>query len=186
VSTTPPPSDRPTEPLAPVSAPRVHERVVEEPVAGVDPLVFAQLEDSLRSLRTAVVLLGLLSVAALAVGVYALIKSQEADRGSASSGRVARLDDRVDEMSRDLRRIRQSTSGTADRSDVDQVQRSVSGKANAEDVRNLQRTVARVQTQLADSKRDNDTSTALTQIDQRLDDLSRQVRQLQAEQQTQP
>jgi hypothetical protein len=186
MSTTPPPPDRPTEPLAPVSAPHVRERVVEEPVAAADPLLFAQLEDSLRSLRTAVVLLGLLSVAALAVAVYALIKSQEADRGSASSGRVARLDDRVDKVSTDLQRIRQSTSRAADRSDVDQVQRSVSGKATAEDVRKLQRTVAKVQTQVADSKRNDDTNTALDQIDQRLDDLSRQVRQLQAKQQTQP
>lgn len=125
-------------------------------------------------------------MAALAVAVYALIGSQEADRNSASSGRVARLDDRVDKLSRDLQRTRQSTSGTADQSDVNQVQRSLSEKANAADVRNLQRTVAKLQTQVADSKSNNDTSAAVDQIDQRLDDLSRQVRQLQAKQQTQP
>jgi len=183
MSTTPPPPDRPTEPLPPAGAPSVRERVVDEPVAAADPLVFARLEDSLRSLRTAVVLLGLLSVAALAVAVYALINSQEADRGSASSGRVARLDDRVDKLSRDLQRTRQSTSGTADRSDVDQVQRSVSEKADAEDVRSLQRTVAKLQAQVADAGSNDDTNAALDQIDQRLDDLSRQLRQVQSEQQ---
>ena len=125
-------------------------------------------------------------MAALAVAVYALIGSQEADRNSASSGRVARLDDRVDKLSRDLQRTRQSTSGTADQSDVNQVQRSLSEKASAEDVRKLRRTIAKLQTQLADAKSNSDTSAALDQIDQRLDDLSRQVRQLQAKQQTQP
>ena len=53
-------------------------------------------------------------------------------------------------------------------------------------MRKLQRTVAKLQTQVADSKSNNDTSAALDQIDQRLDYLSREVRPLQAKQQTQP
>jgi hypothetical protein len=187
MSTAPPPPDGPTEPLPPADAPRVRERLVEEPVApAADPLLLAHFEDALRSLRTAVVLLGLLSVAALGVAVYALIKGQEADRGSASSGRVSRLNDRVDRLSRDLQRTRESTSGTADATDVSRLQARLGDKADAADVGKLQRTVAKLQAQVTQSKSNNDTTAALDQVDQRLNDLSRQVRDLQDNQQPSP
>ena len=183
MATAPPPPDGPTEPLAPTGPAVVHQRLAEEPVVPADPLAIARFEDALRSLRTAVMLLGLLSVAALGVAVYALVTSQEADRGSASSGRVARLDERVDKLNRDLQRTRASTTGAADEGDVNQVQDRLSEKADSADVRKLERTVARLQTQV-DSN--DDARGALDQVDQRLDDLSRQVRELQAEQQTSP
>jgi hypothetical protein len=164
----------------------VRERYVEEPLVEADPLAVARVGDALRSLRTAVVLLGLLSVAALGLAVYALMQSQEADRGSASSGRVARLDDRVDRLSRDVQRTRESTTGTADQSDVNQVQDELSGKASSSDVRKLERTVGKLQTEVADAKSNDDTTAALDQVDQRLDDMSRQLRELQANQQTSP
>lgn len=183
MSTPPPPPDRPTEPLEPRAAPVARERFVDEPVEPVaDPLALARFDDALRSLRTAVVLLGLLSVAALGVAVYALLKGQDADRNSASSGRVVRLDDRVDRLSQDLQRTRQSTSGNADQSDVNQVQGRLSDKANATDVQRLERTVAKLQTQVTDSKNNDDTTAALDQVDQRLDDISRQVQELRAKQ----
>jgi hypothetical protein len=183
MSTVPPPPDGPTEPLTPAEPAIVDERLPAEPLAAADPLAIARFADALRSLRTAVVLLGLLSVAALGVAIYALVKSQEADQGSASSGRVATLDDRVDKLSRDLQRTRASTSGTADESDVNQVQDRLNEKASSADVRTLERTVAKLQTQLGSS---DDTGAALDQVDQRLDDLSRDLRDLQAEQQTSP
>jgi hypothetical protein len=187
MSTAPPPPDGPTEPLPPADAPRVRERLVEEPVVpAADPLPIVHFEDALRSLRTAVVLLGLLSVAALGVAVYALIKGQEADRGSAGSGRVSRLEDRVDRLSRDLQRTRESTRGTADAADVNRLQTRLGDKADAADVGKLQRTVAKLETQVAQSQSKTDTSTALDQVDQRLDDVSRQVRELQDTQQTSP
>ena len=183
MATAPPPPDGPTEPLPPSEPAIVDERLPAEPLVAADPMAIARFEDAVRSLRTAVVLLGLLSVAALGVAIYALVKSQEADRGSASSGRVARLDDRVDKLSSDLQRMRESTSGTADESDVNQVQDRLSEKASSADLRTLERTVAKLQTQVRSS---DDASAALDQVDQRLDDLSRDVRDLQAEQPTSP
>jgi polyhydroxyalkanoate synthesis regulator phasin len=187
MSTAPPPPDEPTEPLPPADAPRVRERLVDERViSAADPLPIVHFEDALRSLRTAVVLLGLLSVAALGVAVYALIKGQEADRASAGSNRVSRLNDRVDRLSSDLQRTRQSASGTADATDVNRLQTRLGDKADAADVGKLQRTVAKLQTQVTEFQSNNDTTAALDQVDQRLDDLSRQVRALQDNAQTSP
>ena len=179
----PPPPDGPTEPLPSAGQAIVDERLPAEPLVAAEPLAIARFEDALRSLRTAVVLLGLLAVAALGVAIYALVKSQEADRGSASSGRVATLDDRVDKLSRDPQRTRESTRGTADASDLNQVSNRLSDKASSADVRDLERTVAKLQTQVDSS---DDAGAALDQVDRRLDDLSREVRALQAEQQTSP
>ena len=179
----PPPPDGPTEPLPSAGPAIVDERLPAEPLVAAEPLAIARFEDALRSLRTAVVLLGLLAVAALGVAIYALVKSQEADRGSAGSGRVASLDDRVDKLSRDLQRTRESTSGSADASDLNQVRNRLSDKASSADVRDLERTVAKLQTQVDSS---DDAGAALDQVDRRLDDLSREVRALQAEQQTSP
>ena len=58
------------------------------------------LADRLRSLRTALVLVGLLALTALGVGLYALLTQEEEDdaRQGATSSSVKKLDERVDEL----------------------------------------------------------------------------------------
>ena len=182
MSTAPPPPDGPTEPLPPPEPAIVDERLPADPLVAADPLAIARFEDALRSLRTAVVLLGLLSVAALGVAVYALVKSQEPTKALPTAPVAsARRPGRQAEQGPPA--YPRDTSGTADESDVNQVQDQLSEKASSADVRTLERTVAKLQTQVTSS---DDAGAALDQVDQRLDDLSRDVRDLQAEQQTSP
>ncbi|MDX6691488.1 MAG: hypothetical protein QOG15_2945 [Solirubrobacteraceae bacterium] len=105
----PPPPDRPTEPLRPAPrAPVVEERVV---APAVDPnIILLRLEDAVASLRTGLMFVGVIAVAALAVGLYALLSNDDTSRGSrtglASDARVSRLSDRVDRLSRQVQDLR--------------------------------------------------------------------------------
>ena len=83
-------------------------------------------------------------------------------------------------------KMRETTSGAADESDVNRVQDDLSGKASTSEVRKLERAVGKLQTAVAESKDNDDTTAALDQVDQRLDDMARQLRDLQANQQTSP
>jgi hypothetical protein len=155
MSTTPPPPDRPTQPLRPIrpDPPVVEERYVapagvEERYvapAGVDSTtMLLALEDAVGALRTWLAIVGLVAVAALGIGVYALTKANDdSDRGSrsglASDERVSRLDDRVDRLSRQLQTLRAGSSGgdsTAELGDrLDELESTVEtlGKRNAPD-----------------------------------------------------
>lgn len=108
---TPEPPDRPTERLAPS---RTEHRVVEQaPVADLDAL--ARLEDAIASLRTGVMIAGVIAVAALGVALYAILRDDGGTAGSgASQERVSRLDDRVDRLSSQLQDARSSARGAAD------------------------------------------------------------------------
>ena len=79
------------------------EREVAAPVE--DPYRTELLLDQLRSLRTALAIVGLIAVAALAVAVYAVLtKDEVSDAGAgASSQQVADLDDRVDALEADVK-----------------------------------------------------------------------------------
>ena len=127
----------PTRPVRPVGEPR--QPHVRETVAGPDPVREEMLHDSLRSLRTALVLVGVLAVAALGVAVYALIQANDAkdtSNGSndqaASAARVSALDDRVDQLRADVYDKASKSSVSQLRSDVDQLQQDVS-KAKTQD-----------------------------------------------------
>ena len=65
-----------------------------------------QVLDRLNSLRTAVVLIGILAVAGLGVGLWALLtKEEESDaRRGASASEVRNLSDRVDQVEQDVQR----------------------------------------------------------------------------------
>ena len=96
--------DEPTRRLPPAEPPPVRERrtvVTGEP----DRAWAVALLDRLRPLRTAVALVGVVAVAALAVGLWALLSEQADDdeRRSASQARVAELSDRVDELEANVR-----------------------------------------------------------------------------------
>ena len=115
MSTNPPPPDRPTERLQPTPPP---PPVYEERVVGpaVDPgVVLLRLEDAVASLRTGLMVVGVIAIAALGVAIYALVKDDEGAGGSrsglASEERVADLDDRIDRISRQLQELRAGEGG---------------------------------------------------------------------------
>ena len=171
MSTPPLPPDRPTEPLVPraPAVPVAAERIVE-PV--VDPQWVARLEDQIRSLRTFMALLTLLSLAALGVGVYALIKAQDNEDQSASQTRVSRLDNRVDELESDLKR-------TSEENDVTRLEGRISGKADTTDVSQLRQQVTQLRTQIRTAgEGEADATKAAEDLGDRVDALSRQVQDL--------
>lgn len=124
----PPPPDRPTEPLHGARRPPVAEERVVAPAA--DPnLILRRLEDTVASLRTGLMIVGLIAVVALGAALYALL-SDDATRGGSRSGlasdeRVSRLDDRVDRLSRQLQSLRAGgdTAALGDR--VDALERTI-------------------------------------------------------------
>ena len=73
----------------------------EPPVVPVatGPDRIALLADDLRSLRTALILVGLLSLGALGAAVYAIVENEDDDEGRSSlRDRTGELDRRVDEL----------------------------------------------------------------------------------------
>ena len=125
VSTPPSPADppeEPTRPLPPATPPPARvgdEREVAAPVE--DPYRTELLLDQLRSLRTALAIVGLIAVAALAVAVYTVLtKEEESDTGAgASRQQVADLAGRVDALEADVKtgrpRTRSASSPTTSR-----------------------------------------------------------------------
>ena len=117
MATPPLPPDRPTQPLRPIrpEPPVVEERYVAP--AGVDTTsMLLALEDAVGALRTWLAVVGLVAVAALGIGIYALMQDDEDNaRGSrsglASDERVSRLDDRIDRLSRQVQTLRAGNSG---------------------------------------------------------------------------
>ena len=84
----------PTEPAQPL---REREVVTSDEV---EPVWAQEMRDRLRSLRTAVALLGVLAVAALGVALWSLLSQEEegdSQRG-ASQERVRDLDERVEDL----------------------------------------------------------------------------------------
>ncbi len=170
MSTTPPPPDRPTQRLQPSPPPAEYEqRVVEHGVAAPATdwgVMFARLEDAISSLRTGLIVVGLLSALALGLALYSLLRDDDRDTNrAASSERVSRLDDRVDRLSRQVQGLRADQEGTdalAER--VDRLSRSVSS---------LRRQAARGGGATA-----ADTTQAIEQLGGRVDELSRQVQDL--------
>jgi polyhydroxyalkanoate synthesis regulator phasin len=165
MSTTPPP-DRPTERLQPAPPAPQYERAVDPraPVATDATLLFTRLEDAISSLRTWLVLVGVLAVAALGVGLYAVLSNDNGTtRGAASADRVSRLNDRVDRLSRQVQQLRSTSGGTS---------------ALSRRVDELSRQVAALRGQGAGGSSSTDTTQALQDLNKRVDDLSRQVQQL--------
>jgi hypothetical protein len=106
----PPDPDEPTRRLPPthrpdVPPPREYEHEVAV-TAGDDYVWREEILDRLNSLRTAVVLVGVLAVAALGVALWALLTQEEESdaRRGASVQQVRDLEDRVDELERDIER----------------------------------------------------------------------------------
>ena len=159
------PPDRPTEPLRPLP-PR--QPVVDERVApGVDPnAVLLRIEDSLASLRTGLMIVGVIAVAALGVAIYALMQDDDGGTdsrsGLASDSRVSRLDDRIDRLSR---QVQDARSGAADAGDAAEL----GGRVDA-----LEKTVRT----LADRPAAGDATQAVQELSDRIDDVAADVEQL--------
>lgn len=124
---TPPPPDKPTEPLR--RAPVVEERVVapapvvQERIAtpAVDPnVILLRLEDAVDNLRTWLLVVGLVAAAALAVALYAVLDDDTSRTGTrsttglASDERVSQIENRVDRLSRQLQDLRAGGGSTDD------------------------------------------------------------------------
>ena len=109
----PPPPDRPTERLQPSPPRQVHEERVAP--AGADrDAVLLRLEDAIGSLRTGLMIVGVLAVAALGVAIYSLVQDDEGGGsrgGLATDSRVSELDDRVDRISRQVQDLRSADGG---------------------------------------------------------------------------
>lgn len=170
---TPPPPDEPTrrlDPTAPPPPPAVaYERVVEPgvPVAADASMLIVRLEDAISSLRTALIFVGLLAVLATGLAIYALTREDDApartSANAASDTRVARLEDRIDRISRQVQALRVSS-----RSDSGIDQR----------VDDLAKTVATLRSQPGDSATAPDVTQAITDLDGRLDRIEQQVQSL--------
>ncbi|MEA2131943.1 MAG: hypothetical protein QOJ85_4834 [Solirubrobacteraceae bacterium] len=171
MSTTPPPPDRPTERLQPTAPPApqlAYDRVVEPaavPVATDPNLLFVRLEDAIGSLRTGLVIVGLLAVLALGVALYSLLKNDStSSRGGASNARVTRVNDRVSRLSRQVQSLRSGgTSPAALAGRVDALSRSVTALRSS---------------QASSTTAAPDPTKALQDLSTRIDDLDRQVQAL--------
>jgi phage shock protein A len=158
-----PPDEPPTRripPTPPPGAPREREVVTEAPA---EPRT--GLPEELRSLKRALVLVGVIAIAALGVALWALLESQDDSgdgRSGASSERVSQLEDRVDELESDVEdaasdeavsRLRDQQEELSTR--VDELSEQSSGSDAEESVGQLEQQVE--------------------ELGQRVDDLQQQV-----------
>lgn len=165
MSTNPPPPDRPTEqlrPTAPPPPPVYEERVV---APAVDPnVVLLRVEDAIGSLRTGLMVVGVIAVAALGVAIYALMKEDDSGGGSrsglASDSRVSQLDDRIDRISRQVQGLRSGGGASSD--------------AVEDRVAALEKTVETLAERPA-----ADPQQAIDQLSDRIDDIAQDVEALQ-------
>jgi polyhydroxyalkanoate synthesis regulator phasin len=159
------PPDRPTEPLRPTPAPRQPVAYEPAPAPAVDvTAVLVRLEDAVNSVRTGLMIVGVIAVAALGVAIYALMKDDDTSSGGggASNSRVATLEDRVDRLSRQVQDARSSNNSSDDTS------------ALADRVDALERTVKT----LADRPQPGDATQAVKELSDRIDDIAGDVEQL--------
>jgi archaellum component FlaC len=179
---TPPPPDRPTEPLRPARpAPVVQERVVapapvmEERVVApaVDPnVILLRLEDAIDALRTGLVIVGVVALAALAVAIWAITHDDTSSgRGRSTSGlasdaRVSQIESRVDRLSRQVQDLRVDSGGSGDTS------------ALANRIDSLENTVKSLSGG-GGSAAAGGTQQAIDELSKRIDDLATEVEQLQ-------
>lgn len=165
MSTDPPPPEGPTERLRP-SPPPPQQPVYEERVAtaGVDVnAVLLRLEDAIGSLRTGLMVVGVIAVAALGVSIYSLMQDDDEGGGSrsglASDSRVSDLEDRVDRISRQVQDVR-----SGDNAGGDEVEERVAA---------LEETVK----ELAE-RPSADPQEAIDELSGRIDDIAQDVEQL--------
>ena len=133
----------------------------------VDPnAVLLRLEDAVNSLRTGLMIVGVIAVAALGVAIYALMQDDGGGTGSrsglATDARVSQLDDRIDRLSRQVQDLRSDASGGGDAAEL------------GDRVEALETTVK----ELADRPTPGDATQAVEELSERIDDVAADVEQL--------
>ena len=131
--------------------------------------VLLRLEDAMNSLRTGLMIVGVIAVAALGVAIYALMKEDEGGAGSgnaASDSRVSQLDDRVDRLSRQVQDVRSDVRGGGDAAEL------------GDRVEALENTVK----ELADRPAPGDATQAVQELSERIDDVTADVEELKSAQ----
>ena len=174
-----PPEDRPTEPLRPRQAVAAERVVAHEPA--VDAGWAARIEDSLRSVKSMLALVGLLAAAAFGLALYELLTDDDGG-GGASRERVAQLDDRVD-------RLEKKAGGTSEESDVADVRDGLEDKADKADVDALGEQVEELQASVeaAGSGQENAASADdVAALSEQVEQLAADVEELQAQAEQQP
>lgn len=175
------PEDQPTTVAPPATArpPAVPPRgpVVREPVApaaaAVDPAWLARIDDRIGSLKGAVAVLAVLSLAALGLSIYSLVQSDD-NSGGASSARVSSLSDRVS-------RLEGKSANTADAGTTSSLASQLDDKADSADVKRLRDEVAQLRSAVQQSSGGSDDSAqAISDLSTRLDKLEQQVADLSA------
>lgn len=167
MSTTPP--DRPSGRPRPQPPQQGYDDRPATP--GQDPNgILLRLDDAIGSLRTGLMVVGVLAVAALGVAFYALVKAGDDSGGGSRSGlasdsRVSDLEDRVDRLSR-----RQEDAGSSGDTSSAQLEDRVAA---------LEKTVKT----LAD-RPSADPQQAIDQLSDRIDDVAEDVEALQQTQTT--
>ena len=128
--------------------------------------ILLRLEDSMNSLRTGLMIVGVIAVAALGVAIYALMQDDDggtgARDGAASDSRVSQLDDRVDRLSRQVQDVRSDARGGGDAAEL------------GDRVEALEGTVK----ELADRPAPGDATQAVQELSDRIDDVAADVEEL--------
>ncbi len=122
------PRDQPTRILRQPVDPDAPARYVAAGPVGVDPDWADRTEDRLRSLQGLLALASVLALAALGVGIWALVDDDgdDSSREGASRARVVALSDRVERLeSRADRPAPASTAGQASEADLDALEDDV-------------------------------------------------------------
>lgn len=139
----------------------------------VDAAWAARLEDEVRSLKRLAALLGLLAVAAIGIGLWALLSDD--DSKGASRERVARIDDRVDRLERRL--------GTAsEESDTARLENELQEKAGKEDLQGIQDDVGDLRVSLDKLAAADSQDEGVAKLEDRVDELAQQVDDLRRQQ----
>ncbi|HEV2777524.1 MAG TPA: hypothetical protein VGV90_18180 [Solirubrobacteraceae bacterium] len=159
------PPDRPTERLQPQPPPPVVEERYAAPAADANAILL-RLDDAVDSLRTGLMIVGVIAVAALGVAIYALMSDDGGGRAAngdaASDSRVSQLDDRIDRLSRQVQDVRSDARGNDDAAGL------------GDRVEALEGTVK----ELADRPAPGDATQAVQDLAERIDDVAADVEQL--------
>ena len=130
----PEPPTRRIPPQQPVPPPP-HERVRETEYVVEDPnLRDRELHDRIKTLQTALALVGVLAAAALGVALWTLLaEDEEGDGRGASQQRVSRLDDRVERLEDRVDERATENEVSELREDVEQLQGDVEEAGSQDD-----------------------------------------------------
>ena len=167
--------DEPTRRLPPVQpAEPLPEREVV--TTEVDPAWTQEILDRLRSLRTAVALLGVLSLAALGVGLWALLTQEEEGdaRRGASQERVRELENRVEALESETEDAASQDAIERLRDQQGQLDERVSAVEDQSDGAAVEDVQADVR-ELSDGL--EQVGQSIEQLEQRVDDVEQQQQQ---------